>query len=671
MKYPFVPLGASSSPGRERVKIEKAWEQFVSGENSPSTVRSLTYQSWERSLKHGVHPLHGRAPIRLSEDKVQEYQSINPFYSTKESLLIRLKESTVDSGYLLTFCNPYGEILSIDGDPSLKEKAEEMNFIVGSSWSEQHVGTNGMGTSLAIGSPFQVFASEHFCQPVHNWVCSASPIKDPATKKILGAINITGIWDGVHPHSLSAVLFMAQTIEQHLLNKLKLEHFLLLEHFSERIRKGRGDIIAVLDRGHKVIKASSLFYENDWVNEKNQLVILNDTALAVEQPYKWKSEERSGDWVFESIPFYVQKSLIGFIVYAISPIKSLTNRTRNVTKYSFSSMIGRSKEFLSMIEEARLIANLDLVVMIAGESGTGKELLAQSIHSASARSSNPFVAVNCGAIPKELAASELFGYEEGSFTGSLKGGQPGKFEQAQGGTIFLDEIGELPLDLQVLLLRALEEKEIVRLGGRQPIKLNVRVITATNRDLIEACEAGKFRKDLYYRLNILSLHVPPLRRRTGDIPIILDHLLKKSCAELGRPQIKVDKPVLAVLEKYSWPGNVRELRNLAYKMVIRAKENLFTLADLPDEWFENRTMNEQASLPHHSKIWKTEQVAESLPLYQDSISKMPSLKQQELDTILAVLNESEGNVSKAAKKLGIHRSTIYRKLGSLAKNDDN
>ncbi|MFK4998553.1 hypothetical protein ACI2OX_18220 [Bacillus sp. N9] len=142
-------------PGRERVKIEKAWEQFVSGEKSASTVRSLTYQSWERSLKYGVHPLHGRAPIRLTEDKIQEYQSLNPFYSTKESLLTRLKESAVHSGYLLTFCNPHGEILSIDGNPLLKEKAQEMNFIVGSSWSEQHIGTNGMGTSLAIGSPFK------------------------------------------------------------------------------------------------------------------------------------------------------------------------------------------------------------------------------------------------------------------------------------------------------------------------------------------------------------------------------------------------------------------------------------------------------------------------------------------------------------------------------------
>jgi sigma-54 dependent transcriptional regulator, acetoin dehydrogenase operon transcriptional activator AcoR len=443
-----------------------------------------------------------------------------------------------------------------------------------------------------------------------------------------------------------------------------LSTFCYLNNYIETTRKIPSKIVAVLDRGHQVIKASTQWYDKGWIDYNNRLInSLSDCS---------GTEGMKDGWIFESVPFYHQGFPIGFMIHAISKVKPL-NKTRFSTKYSFINMIGKSPEFQSVIDEAHTMANLDLPVLIEGESGTGKELFAQSIHAYSHRSEAAFVAVNCGAIPKELAASELFGYEEGTFTGSIKGGRAGKFQQAEGGTIFLDEVGEMPLDLQAMFLRVLEEGEIVRMGGREPIKLNVRVIAATNCNLKKACEEGTFRKDLYYRLNILSLQVPPLRERTGDVPLLLNQFLTKTCAEIRRPPLKIGDQDLFVLEQYEWPGNVRELRNFTYKVAIKANGNVITNSDFPKEiGLTKRIINYSATDHSHQKLNNKEQpliLTNPSSSHEESVNYPTSLKQQELHMILMVLNEANGNITAAAKKLGIHRSTIYRKLGRNTKNE--
>ena len=236
MINPFISINFSS-PNNERIRIGRAWQHFISGKDSGLEVRPLTNQSWKRSSKHGVHRLQGKAPLVLSEEKIQEYQFTNPLYSIFEPLLTNLRNSAIDSGHLIVFCNQNGEILYLDGESSLRRKAEKINFIEGTSWSEHYEQRNGIGAALATGNPIQVFASEHFCQPIQNWVCSAAPIKDPATKQILGAINLTGIWKTVHPHSLDTVVSIAQLIEEKLLNRLKFEQFMLVEHYTETTGK--------------------------------------------------------------------------------------------------------------------------------------------------------------------------------------------------------------------------------------------------------------------------------------------------------------------------------------------------------------------------------------------------------------------------------------------------
>lgn len=271
------------------------------------------------------------------------------------------------------------------------------------------------------------------------------------------------------------------------------------------------------------------------------------------------------------------------IMKDITEFENLENQLRKqlvqqgyIAKYEFKDIIGKSPQILKVIEKAKKIADIGATTLIVGETGTGKELFAQSIHNASKRRFNPFVAINCAALPSELLESELFGYEEGAFTGAKKGGKKGLFELAHRGTIFLDEIGDIPMDVQVKLLRVLQEKEVMRIGGNSIITIDVNVIAATNHDLKSLIHHEKFRKDLYYRLNVLNLHVPPLRERTKDIPYLIKDILQK----INMEHKIVDHGLLKILINYMWEGNVRELKNCIECMAYMGGDVL-TIEDLP------------------------------------------------------------------------------------------
>ncbi|MFC4766744.1 sigma-54-dependent Fis family transcriptional regulator [Effusibacillus consociatus] len=643
MKNPFLALDAWSSPGFIRSKLEAAWESFIIQEHLDFDVRPLVVESWRRCHSQGIHPLQSKSPILLSEDYIQDYLSENPLFFDLDPMLRGLKDLANDSGHLVVFTDANGTILKIDGDISLRHKAENMHFVAGASWAESNAGTNAIGMALLNHTPVQVFAAEHFCKEVHSWTCSASPIRDPATQQILGVLDLTGPWQVAHPHSLSAVVSAARAVEERLRNKLEVERAKVMEYYLDGISRSPNTLMVALDRGATVIKASPKVYENGWIDSNNRLAGCPVVSLTMASERNWEVEGKGGKWGFVLRACFQEGQLIGAIVQVVPPNCRSRSSEGLSTKYSFASLIGCSQKFLVAVSEARSAARSELPVLIEGESGTGKELLAQSIHAASSRATGPFVAVNCGAIPKELAASEFFGYESGTFTGATKEGRAGKFEQADGGTIFLDEIGELPLDLQTLMLRVLEEREVVRLGGKKPIRVNVRIIAATNRDLFADVETGKFRRDLYYRLNILSLRVPPLRERQGDIPLLLKHFLQKVCNEIGRSPIQANEEAVRVLEDYPWPGNVRELRNVAYRIATRLTGNVVHVADLPEE-------------VHGGK-------GNRIVVKEDFSNTRTAFRNQEIQLIRSVLNELNGNVSEAARKLGIHRSTIYRKLG--------
>lgn len=300
----------------------------------------------------------------------------------------------------------------------------------------------------------------------------------------------------------------------------------------------------------------------------------------------------------------------------------------------FKDIIGKSFNYMDALLRARRASQVTATVLIEGESGTGKDVFAHAIHNASPRT-GPFVAINCGAIQPNLLQSELFGYEEGSFTGAVKGGKAGKFEMAEGGTLFLDEIGEMPLDMQVNLLRVLQDKYVTRVGGRKAIKFDVRVIAATNIDIKKAVEEGTFRNDLYYRLNVINIKLPPLRERKEDIPLLTDYLVKNISHKMGMGKVKIPEETLSILQQYRWPGNVRELSNVLENALIFTTNNIITPDLLP------ALITEEADGTHN---------------------KAATPDDTEKELIIAALRLYNGNITRAAKDLGISRNTLYKRI---------
>jgi PAS domain S-box-containing protein len=330
---------------------------------------------------------------------------------------------------------------------------------------------------------------------------------------------------------------------------------------------------------------------------------------------------------------------------ASAQVKILETQIKNaVNGVSFRRILGHSPRLAETIMLAKRVAGTDAAVLIRGESGTGKELFAEAIHLESRRSERPFVVINCGAIPSTLFESELFGYQGGAFTGADKKGKPGKFELANGGTLFLDEVGELPLEMQVKLLRVLQSKVFYRVGGSEPVNVDVRIIAATNRNLESMIKEGRFRDDLYYRLNVVSLEILPLRERKEDLPELIHFFVQEFSRIHNRNISHLAPEVMASLLDYSWPGNIRELRNMAERLVVLADGEIIGKEHLPAGFAGNK--------------WTPAAVAPDV-----SLTKLA--EEAEREAIRAALKRAGGNKAKAAEILAIPRSTLYYKMKSL------
>lgn len=324
-------------------------------------------------------------------------------------------------------------------------------------------------------------------------------------------------------------------------------------------------------------------------------------------------------------------------------------------------IIGNSTSLREVFSVLEKVAPTESTVLVTGESGTGKELLVRALHKNSRRSEKPFVPVNCGAIPKELLESELFGHEKGAFTHAVRA-RPGRFELADGGTIFLDEIGEMDLSLQVKILRVLQEKEIERVGGTQVKKVDVRIVAATNRDLEKEVDAGRFREDLFYRLNVIPMHLPPLRDRGGDVLLLASHFLKNFCSEKCREYLKFSDEARDMLVSYSWPGNVRELENFMERLSILCDGNEVTTDDLPEKILKSVGVE-----PRKKAVEVVQPAGFNWPSLEDmnehsSGGLKDFLDRIETKLLLEALEKSGGVKNKAAEMLGVKRTTLIEKI---------
>lgn len=326
--------------------------------------------------------------------------------------------------------------------------------------------------------------------------------------------------------------------------------------------------------------------------------------------------------------------------------------------HSFGNIIGNSAEMQQIFSLISKVADSDATILITGESGTGKELIAKIIHYNSYRSQYPFVPINCGAIPKELLESEFFGYEKGAFTGAVSS-KKGRVELADKGTLFLDEIGELLLPLQVKLLRFIQEKEFERVGGGKTLKVDVRIIAATNRDLEKEVIEGKFREDLFYRLNVIPIHIPPLRERSEDIPLLIEHFIEKFCKKRKRSILKFGRDVLQCLMSYTWPGNIRELENLCDRLSVLVTGNKVELLDLPEKILSNKNVIQS------SKGGSIDITNADFEFPENGIDLNKVIDDFERKAIIEALKRANGVKSKAATLLGLNRTTLIEKMKKM------
>lgn len=631
-----------------RERIYREWERFQRGESVDDTVIApYILRSWQRCRLLRVDSSEGSRrrlePAQL--DKVLHKNAL--LIRIARGIMERLYNPISSSGSIISISDANGVILSCLRDE--KKSYPIPNIEPGSIALESSSGSNAISICLVEKRSVETWAAEHYCRLLHNWFCAAAPIWN-TKHELVGVLNVTLPWDMFHTHTLGMIESAAYAISEQLrLHFLLEEQRVIFEMMDEGlvVLDGDGAIRFINKKAQQMLSLTTPFsgvqHISDVIFSKDILrAILSENASFIDQ--EALLQLKSG--TLSCMLSVSTTGESGSRVVTLREVKRMKESAARVTGakavFTFNHIVGASGALQSVIQQARKAAKSDATTLILGESGTGKELFAQSMHNASSRATGAFITVNCGALPRELVQSELFGYDEGAFTGASRLGKPGKFELADNGTIFLDEIGEMPMDAQVSLLRLLQNGEVTRVGSKYTRQVNVRVIAATNRNLLESIRERSFREDLYYRLNVFSLNIPPLRERASDIRLLIRHFLSHFMMTQNNPELRMTEEVYRILEGYSWPGNVRELENTVERMVFLAPDSGLIDVD---------------SVPHNILHGSS-----SGPAGEKSTSAPGVLEIQEKESILRVLTDCGGNIRAAAQKLGISRSGLYVKM---------
>lgn len=619
--------------------MDNHWKRFIKGESVESEVTPSIYRSWQRSLEYHVdHSLVSHQDILTSARLSERRDSQESLIRASEPVLPYIFSLLGSTNYTVLLGDNEGYIIEAVGDAPFMSKAQKVNLSPGASWREEVRGTNAIGTALRENAPMSVFGWEHFVHDNHFLACWAAPIQNSQGLP-LGVLDISGEANPDRQKILNIAMMGASMIEKNL-RLFELENQLKFYQEGSRLAS------SLLQQGfltidHNGIITSINSYGARLLGRKQEDIIGKLAGEVFSTPKGWILNGHSlnlhlKDSTGKEITSHLNQ-VFNEAGQSIGAVGTL--QIKKETPLSNSLWIGNSQLSQRTLARASKISSTHSSVLIHGESGTGKEIISRTIHKLSSRSQGPFVALNCASLPASLIESELFGYVDGAFTGARRGGKPGKFELANKGTIFLDEIGDMPLNVQVALLRVLQEKEVSRIGDTKALKIDVRVIAATHKDLSALVSAAQFRLDLYYRLKVVTLELPPLRERSEDIRDLVPYFIDKTCKSLGLPPLGIQEDVYTYLLAHSWPGNVRELENCIESMVALADGPILTTADLPDEILQSME-NTQAS---------TE----------------PLLDQQTKQAIIYALNQTKGKIAPAAKLLGIGRNTLYRKIKDL------
>ncbi|WP_205587429.1 sigma-54-dependent Fis family transcriptional regulator [Rhizobium jaguaris] len=643
----------------------RAWESLLEGRLEPARsylpVRSTIGDSWYRCANGGIDAQRNEAPLETDKDVVEALArgSSELLVAAKRpfSAIGRMLNGT---GAMLVLADGDGVLIDVMGDKKTIYDGMDIHLGIGGKWTEDVVGTNGIGTALWTGEPVFVHAAEHFCAGIKTWTCAGAPIRDPFDGKVIGVVDLSGHPDIFRPHNIALVAAAAREIERALSDSQNEERIRLLEAFiASASHHHSSDGVMIIDR-----QGRAVYSNNVPITEKKRFGdtlqgggscrlpeltnsgFLDNIANALPRdmrschvrPLEFDGHVRGAALVFPKTPSSKTSRIGG-------------SETSQRLKEARAQIVGESDVLLAAIDVACRVAETKDVtsLLIEGETGVGKELFARLIHAGGGNSAaNPFIAFNCGAITKELFGSELFGHVNGAFTGASREGKAGVFERANGGVLSLDEIGEMPLDIQPFLLRVLEERVVHRLGDSQARPVDVRLVASTNRDLKAEVGAGRFRRDLFYRISTVSIRIPALRERGGDSLLLLDHFNRRLAARKEIEPLHFSNEALDALLAYHWPGNVRELRNLVERLHLLTRNGFIDIDDLPAD--------------------VTELSADPPALLETPIAKaamdtpVVSFEEAERQAIRNALAAEGGNLSKVAQRLGISRPTLYRKL---------
>lgn len=688
--------------------LSAAWQRVMSDGaqalDQLDSVRTPVKASWARALQRGIPPSLPRAPLQLDDRSLAALRDDVDWLPHADLAVRTHAGGSALDGHILALFDANARMLAATGDPKALEGLAEINFRPGALWSEEAVGTNGPGTALALARAVHIVGAEHFCERWQGWHCAAAPIRDPLTQEVLGVLDLSGLRERAHPHTLSLASAIAVALEQRLVARESERRVTLLRRFGALVGQYPGDAILVVDRAGEIIASSSpaerlvrrlaasgrdatdalrrISTESD-VDRRaphgttrlggrdvpSQSIVRDAThpllgamaavhamhdgrtpigACVVLPAGQARGQRPHG--ARQSADIGASSSTPANVIPSAVDPTLAPSRAPSTVRYTMDAMFGRAAVLDDVRRFARACARTDLPVLLLGESGTGKEVVAQGIHAASPRAQAPFVAVNCAALPRELVESELFGHVAGAFSGARRDGAIGKFEAADGGTLFLDEIGELPPAAQAALLRVLQEGEITRLGATAGRSVDVRIIAATNRDVTHAIASGTLRDDLYHRLNVLTIALPPLRTRHGDAVLLAEHFLAQTRGTLARD---FSPRVRAAFERYRWPGNVRELENLVKRLAALAEGPTITEELLPAAL---REVVDAA--PSVTSDVTDPSVFDAL----DDATAAVESHRQALRARYATLIAGHATMSDAAKSIGITRSTLYRRL---------
>lgn len=623
-------------------------------------------ESWIRSRAYGINP-HARGFNVLTHQKLKALiKSKESLINTTSNFIKNFVPLLTVSQYIITLLDENGTVLLIEGEKQEVESFEKIGVVQGTVMAEKVVGTTAHALSIHHKAPVQIIGPYNYLMLLQDNISSSAPIFDEdgnvigslAVVQMLGKNNLSS----TQVHSLGWVTSMAYAIERNLRIKKQNSRLLLMNATLEAT-------LSVIDEGFITLDKEGLISHANkegariLTGESGDLIGRHCSDFLKKEHTSMIARVLKDGKALEDIETSIADGSDELYLMSIQPVwdfdednnkpqgvvihlthidrinKLVTSRSGSEARFTFDNIMGKSPALMKSIDIAKQVGSIPNVLLI-GESGTGKELFAQSIHN-QYRLGGPFVAINCAALPRNLIESELFGYEGGTFTGAERKGRPGKIELANGGTLFLDEIGDMPLEIQPILLRVLEDKKVMRLGGNRHISVDFRLIAATNQDLYQMVRNKTFREDLYFRLSIFKIKIPPLRERGEDILLLAEYFIKSMCEKTNRMAATMSPEARKKIREYSWPGNIRQLENAMVYAVSMARDGIIRPNNLPDELL-------------------------GLDIMDKKNNALMPLKELENMAIREALAQTGNDISDAAKILGMSRTTLYRKLKELS-----